>query len=174
MLSLRARQLVDIPSDSPLPDDLASLYDRFFAGKSYTTRFGEGWTFLPRGRDVDDDGFDCCLDHRTAQCYFFLDAEFRVYTTGEGSIQIASSFISLVEEDAILVSSVATGHSRRGFGQFPNYEAFFAAHGEYVCGWPEAQFNDREFARFFLGPSSVVRLGRFYSDDFLICGIEYF
>jgi hypothetical protein len=112
--------------------------------------------------------------HRTAQFDFVLDSEFRVYVECSGPIQIASSFVSLIEKDAILVSSRATGKSRRGFGQFQSYDAFFAAHGDYVSSWPEAQFDDKAFGRFFLGTSSVVGIGRFYSDEYLLGGIEYF
>jgi len=173
MLSTPARSLLSVPSNQALPSDPAALYDAFFAGRSYRTRFSEGWEFLPRGRDVEK-GFDRCLRHLTAQFDFFLDTDFQVYVECSDPIQIASSFISLVEEDAILVSSVATGRSRRGFGQFPSYDAFFAAHGDYVSSWPEARFDDKTFGRFLLGPSSVIGLGRFYSDEYLIGGIEYF
>lgn len=128
---------------------------------------------MPRGRYVER-GFDRCLMHRTAQFNFVMDSEFRVYVEDSGPVQIASSFVSLIEKDAILVSSRAIGKSRRGFGQFVSYDAFFTAHGDYVSSWLEAQFDDKAFGRFFLGPSSVVGLERFYSDEYLICGIEYF
>lgn len=177
MLSSTARSLLGILPGQALPSDLAELYDRYFASNAYRTRFDSGWCFSRRGAYVDG-GFDLCLSHLTAQYAFYLDSEFRVYVAAESDdsypIQIASSFISLAEEDAILVSSNATGGSRRGFGQFPSYDAFFAAHGDYVSDWPEAEFADSAFGRFFLGPTSVVGLGRFYSDEYLIGGMEYF
>jgi hypothetical protein len=139
-----------IPEDRTLPTDLADLYDTYFAGRSYQTRFGTGWTFLPRGRKVEE-GYDMCLEHRTAQCWFFMDSEFRVYVESDTPVQIASTYISLVEKDAILVGSVATGSSRRGFEQFPSMEAFLAAHGDCVQGWEEAPFADPAFGRYFLG-----------------------
>ncbi|QIF02072.1 hypothetical protein [Roseimicrobium sp. ORNL1] len=173
MLSPIARSLLGIPEGEPLPTDLAVLYDTHFAGRSYQTRFREGWTFLPRGHKVED-GYDTCLEHLTAQCWIFMDSEFKVYVEGDAPIQLASSYISLIEADAILVGSVATGTSRRGFGQFPSMEAFLAAHGDYVQGWEEAPFADPAFGRFFLGPRSVIGLSRFYSAEYLISAIEYF
>ena len=173
MLSAPARSLLGIPQDQVLPSDSAALYDAFFAGRSYQTRFHSGWDFLPRGQHIEN-GLDGCLSHLTAQFYFFLDSEFRVYVECSAPIQIASSFLSLVEKDAILTSSVATGGSRRGLGQFQSYDAFFSAHGGYVSGWREAHFDDKLFGRFLLGPASVIGLGRFYSDEYLINGIEYF
>lgn len=173
MLSSVARTILGIQLDEPLPTNLTALYDTYFADRSYTTRFGGGWNFHARDRKLDE-SYDCCLDHGTAQCSFFLDSELRVFTEGEAYIQIASSFISLIEADAILVGSIATGASRRGFGKFPSVEAFLAAHGSYIQGWQEAPFADPAFGRYFLGPRSVVGLSRFYSDEYLISAIEYF
>jgi hypothetical protein len=172
MLSIPARSLLGISSNEVLPLDPAALYDAYFAGRAYLTRFGEGWEFLCRGREVRS-GFDHCLIHRTAQFDFALDSELRVYVECSRPIQIASNIVSLVEKDGILVSSRATGQCRRGLGQFPSYEAFLATHGDYLSNWPEAEFDDKAFGRFFLGPSSVVGVGRFYSDEYLIGGIEY-
>lgn len=173
MLTAVARSLLKIPLDKVLPTNLAELYDTWFAGRCYHTRFGSGWTFGARGDSIDD-GFDQCLEHLTAQCHFYLDAELRVFVEAENPVQIASSFISLVEKDAILVNSVAVGERRRGFGTFPSMDAFMEAHGDYVKNWPEAPFDDPEFGRFYVGPQSVVGLGRCYSDEFLISGLEYF
>src|SRR4051794_30766372 len=173
MLSVAARTLLEIPADTVLPTALALLYDTHFAGHSYRTRFRSGWDFRPRGRNVEE-GFDSCLQHLTAPCWFYLDSEFRVFVEGEAPIQIASNFIFLVEVDAFLESSPATGRSRRGLGQFPSMDAFLAAHGDYIQGWQEAPFADRAFGHYFRGPSSVVGLSRFYSDDYLISAIEYF
>jgi hypothetical protein len=173
MLSVQARLLLGISPDCPLPSDLGVLYDGFFAGRSYETRFGEGWSFFPRGREIEDE-FDFCLSHRTAPFNFCLDSDFRVYTFASDGVQIASNFISLVEEDAVLVNSAATGIGRRGYGTFPSYDAFFSIHGEYVAGWPEAPFQDESFGRFLLGPKSVIGLRRHYSDDYWSVGLNIF
>ena len=172
-LSPTARSFLGISPNQVLPADLGDLYDRYFAGRSYRTRFSEGWEFEHRGLEILN-GRDRCLFHLIAQFDFSLDSEFRVYVECSGPVQIASSFISLVERDAILCDSVATGKSRRGLGQFKDCEAFFAAHGEYVSGWREADFDDKSFKRLLIGPTSVIGLGRIYSDKFSIVGIEYY
>jgi hypothetical protein len=172
MLSPVARSLLGIPLDRELPTDLPDLYDAYFAGHSYQTRFHSGWDFSPRGRNLVE-GYDMCLVHLTAQYHFYMDSEFRVYVDVGTPTQIASSFVSLIEEDAIFVGSAATGSSRRGFGQFPTMDAFLAAHGDYLQGWQEAIFADSAFGRYFLGPRSVIGLGRFYSGEYLISAIEY-
>src|SRR5258708_6576030 len=105
-LSATARSLLVIPPNEELPSDLGDLYDRFFAGRSYRTRFNSGWEFLPRGREILN-GRDRCLCHLTAQFDFSFDSAFRVYVECSGPVQIASNFISLVEKDAILSDSVA-------------------------------------------------------------------
>src|SRR6266571_6285175 len=111
MLSSEARHLLKIPKHADLPATLGDLYAHCFAGQSYETRFGEGWTFNRRGTDSTD-GYELCLSHRTAQFEFGLDHEFRVYVQCDKWVPIASSFISLVEEDALLVASSASGVRR--------------------------------------------------------------
>jgi hypothetical protein len=173
MLSTEARRLLRIPRDAALPVSLAELYDRWFAGRSYETRFGEGWTFNPRGMDWRD-GYDPCLHHRTAQFEFGLDSRFRVYVQCRSWILIASSFISLVERDALLVASSARGESRRGLGTFPNHEDFVMRHCDYLASFEEVMSPDPGFARVFRGHESVIIASRFYSAEYAICGIEYF
>lgn len=172
MLTLHARHLLKIPKNADLSAMLGDLYDQWFAGRTYETRFGEGWTFNRRGRD-NTDGYDLCLFHRTAQCEFGLDDRFRVYVQCDKWVPIASSFVSLVEKDALLVGSSARGDRRRGFGTFPTYEGFLTLHRDYLSSFQEVSY-DPEFARIFRGAESLVIASRFYSDDYAICGIEYF
>jgi len=174
MLSLSARQLLGIDPHIDLPTDLATLFDEFFVGKRYETRFDSGWSFDQRQGFAQEEieGFDPCLAHYTAPFNFALDERFSVYI--DFNTKIASSFVSLVEKDAILVASKGTGEKRRGFGTLPSFEAFFEQHGEYISGWLEAPHFDPEFYRMFIGPSSVVSVSRFYSQEYLVCGLEYF
>ncbi len=172
MLSLEARHLLNIPKHAFLSARLDDLYDDWFAGRSYETRFGGGWTFKRRGIDKAY-GYDLCLSHRTAQCEFGLDERFRVFVQCDQWVPIASSFISLVEEDAVLMGSSARGDRRRGFGTFPSFEAFLSLKRDYLSSFQEVS-RDPEFARIFRGTASVIIASRFYSDDYAICGIEYF
>src|SRR5690349_2618469 len=89
MLTLEARQLLEIPEHVQLPDGLDELYDGWFAGRRYETRFGGGWSFRARNNvrggepqhhfEARDEGYCICLGHRTAQFYFGLDEKLRVY-----------------------------------------------------------------------------------------------
>src|SRR5262245_50341236 len=183
MLTPQARELLKIPQHVQLPDTLNELYDHWIAGRSYETRFGGGWSFRPKESIRDGGpqhhleaqaaGYFVCLEHRTAQFWFGLDERFRVYVECDKWVPIASSFISLVEEDALLVASKAKGDRRRGFGTFRSYEEFLTRYGDYLSAFQEVG-QDREFARIFRGTESVVLASRFYSDDYAICGIEYF
>jgi hypothetical protein len=172
MLTPEARNLLRIPKQADLPARLEDLYDRWFAGQTYETRFGTGWTF--NRRDLKNrDGFDLCLWHRAAQFDFGMDDKIRVYVQCDKWVPIASSFVSILEEDALLVASNARGDRRRGFGRFPTYEKFLTQHGDYLSAFEEVG-RDEDFSRIFRGPESVVIASRFYSDDYAICGIEYF
>lgn len=129
-LSQGARQLLGIPLDAELPTDLAELYDQWFAGRSYETRFREGWSFEPRGQPSGLHGvrdLDCCLDHRTAQFYFGLDAALGVHVLCNDWVQIASSFTQLVEADAVLAASNGRGLDRRPLGNYASFEDFQAS-----------------------------------------------
>ncbi len=172
MLTSEARHLLKIPKHADLPTTLADLYDHWFAGRTYETRFGGGWTFNRRGTDSTD-GYDLCLSRRTAQFEFGLDDGFRAYVQCEKWVPIASSFVALLEEDALLVASSARGNRRRGFGTFPTYDEFLTLHRDYFSSFQEVS-HDPEFARIFRGAKSVIIASRFYSDDYAICGIEYF
>jgi hypothetical protein len=172
MLTSEARHLLKISKHADLPASLGDLYDHWFAGRTYETRFRKGWTFDRRGLDRPD-GYDHCLSHRTAQFEFGLDDGFRVYVQCDRWVRIASSFVSLLEQDALLVASNARGGRRRGFGTFPTYEKFLVLHRDYLSSFEEVSC-DPEFARIFRGPESVIIASRFYSDEYAICGIEYF
>jgi hypothetical protein len=172
MLTSEGRHLLKIPKHADLQVGLGDLYDQWLAGRTYETRFGGGWTFHRR-RSGSADGCDACLSHRTAQCEFGLDDRFRVYVQCEKWVRIASSFLSLLEEDALLTASNARGDRRRGFGTFPTYEKFLVLHRDYLSSFQEVSY-DPEFARIFRGPGSVIIASRFYSDEYAICGIEYF
>jgi hypothetical protein len=181
MLSPTARALLRIPDQIGLPESLAELYDRWFVGRSYETRFSEGWAFGPRGH-VDIPfvqallaaGYAPCLEHRTAQFWFALDSSFRVYVQCENWIPIASSFVSLVEQDAVLVDSIGRGEERRGFGCFSSFDEFVSKNSDYLAGFQELPSPDPEFSRFYRGPQSTIGAGRFYSDEYQIGALEYF
>ena len=173
MLSETARRLLKIPSDADLNLPLDELYDRWFAGRKYETRFGEGWRFEPRGKRSED-GYDLCLQERTAQMYIGMNSQFKVYVEGDAWTPIASNYLMLVETDALLVESKATGEERRGFGTFPNVEAFQAKHGSYLAKFEELPSPDHSFTRYFRGPKSMIIACRSWSDQHEICAIEYF
>jgi hypothetical protein len=172
MLTSEARNILRIPKHADLPTNLGELYDQWFAGKNYETRFGTGWTFNRKGIKKRD-GYDLCLWHQTAQFDFGVDDKFRVYVQCEHWVPIASSFVSLLEEDALLVASNAIGDKRRGFGTFPNYEEFLSRNKDYLSAFQEVG-GDEEFARFFRGSNSMIIAGRFYSDEYAIGGLEFF
>ena len=181
MLSVGARTLLKIPTQTNLPASLDSLYDQWFAGRSYETRFGGGWSFRSRGggniphyEEGRSAGYDICLEHRTAQFWFGLDSCFRVHVKCENWVRIASSFVSLVERDVLLVASPGRGERHRGFGCFPSFEGFLSRHSDYLAGFQEVLSPDPAFTRFFRGSESMVIASRFYSDEYEICGIEYF
>ena len=173
MLSAGARGLLKIPDEVVLPSSLGELYDRWFYGNDYETRFGEGWIFDKRGRRFQD-GYDVCISHRTAQFAFGLDREFRLHVLCDGWVQIASSFLSIVENDAVMVASKARGGKRRGFGTFPGFEEFVSRQRDYLSEFQEIASPDPEFKRIFIGPKTVVTAERFYTDQYLIGAIEYF
>ena len=182
ILSPQARQLLKVPKQAELPTALDELYSSWFAGRSYVTRFGGGWSFdamsgydgdIQHSQDAQAEGYCICLEHRTAQFWFGLDAAFRVYVQCDEWILIASSFVALVEEDAMLEASNVRGGRRRGFGTFSSFEEFLVRHRDYLSSFQEVS-HDPEFARIFRGDKSVVIASRFYSDDYAICGIEYF
>jgi len=171
MLSTEARRLLRIPKNAVLPVSLGELYDRWFAGRSYKTRFG-GWKFEARG--ASQDGlYDLCLEHPTAQFNFGLDPECRVYVECENWIPIASSFISLVEEDAFLVASGVRKDRVRGLGRFSDYNQFLLQHRDYLARFREVTL-DPEFTRAFQGAESIIMASRFYSDEHVIFCYEYF
>ncbi len=132
-LSEGARWLMGIPPDAELPSDPGDLYDRWFAGRSYETYFG-GWAFEPRGQQqlhppsipLGVRRLECCLEHRIAQFVFGLDEEFGVHVLCNDWVQIASSFTTLVEEDAMLASS---GHWRDAhwLGDYASFDDFVAS-----------------------------------------------
>lgn len=183
MLSPQARKLLQIPKQAQLPTELNQLYDHWIAGRGYETRFGTGWRFMSRSSARDGSmpyqqaayaaGFTICLEHRTAQSWFSLDSDFRVFVECEDWVQIASSFLNLIEEDASLVASNAKGDARRGLGEFPSFEEFWAEHGDYLSSF-EAIGRDQGLGRMFRGPKSVVTISRFHSDEFSLTGIEYY
>ena len=175
MLSAGARALLEIPRDADLPTSLDSLYDRWFAGRRYETPFGGGWSFSSRGggtiahaEEARASGYDICLEHRTAQFWFGLDNCFRVHVECESWVRIASSFVSLVERDALLVASPGRGKRRRGFGCFPNFEEFVSRHSDYLAAFQAVPSPDPEFTRYFRGLESMVIASRFYSDEYEI------
>lgn len=183
MLSKQVRQLLGIPAQASLPDTPDALYEDWFAGRSYETRFGEGWSFASRASVSESgmphhlaallDGYLVCLEHRTAQSWFAMDEEYRVYVECEGWVQIASTLLRLVEVDGLLVESNAKGDRRRGLGQFSSFEDFERSQREYLSRFQEVSLNP-EFARVFRGSESVIVASRFHSDAYAICGIEYF
>ena len=173
MLSEAARRLLKIPSEADLNLPLDELYDRWFAGRTYETRFGYGWSFEPRGKRVDGD-HDLCLQHRTGQMCIGMDSQFKVYAEGDAWTPIASNYLMLVETDALLVESKATGEERRGLGKFPTVESFQAKYGSYLAKFEELPSPDHSFTRYFQGPQSMIITCRSWSDQHEICAIEYF
>lgn len=173
MLSKTARFLLKIPINANLNLPLDELYDQWFAGRVYETRFGDGWSFKPRGCRYEN-GYDLCLEHRTGQFCVGMDSLFKVYVEGETWTPIASSYIMLVETDALLVESNALGGERRGFSSFSNVEDFQTKHGGYLGKFEEVLGSDHSFTRFFRGPQSMIVLSRSLSDESEICAIEYF
>jgi hypothetical protein len=174
-LSQGARQLLGIPLDVELPSDPAELYDHWFAGRTYETRFGEGWSFAPRGQPLGLQGvrdLDCCLDHRTAQFYFGLDEELGVHVLNNDWIQIASSYTKLVEADAILAASKGRGLDRRMLGNYASFEDFLASNGERLALFREVEL-DPGFHIAFVGEKSAVLAGRPYEDEYSIWACEY-
>src|SRR3954470_10227370 len=121
MLTAAARRLLKIPKTAVLPETLAELYDGWFAGRNYRTRLGKGWAFNRRG-GWQDGPYDICLEQHTAQCWFGLDREFRVYVECDHWVPIASSFAALVKTDALLEGSRARNERMRGFGRFPSHD----------------------------------------------------
>ncbi len=177
MLSPEARKLLKrfllpIPQGAVLPETLDELYDQWFEGRSFATRFEPGWTFSRR--KVERDGvYDLCLEQHTAQFNFGLDPEFRVFVQCKNWIPIASSFVSLVEQAAFVVASGVRKETLRGLGRFPTHEAFVNQHREYLADFQEVKL-DPEFTRAFKGPKSIVMAARFYSDEPLFTCYEYF
>jgi hypothetical protein len=182
MLTPQARRLLDIPESAVLPESLDDLYEQWFAGRGYETRFGGGWTFATKHPSSEDalpfevesqaQGYSVCLVHRTAQCWFALDAQHRVYVEGDEWIPIASSFVALVEEDAHLLASNATGEGIRGHGLFRSFEEFLEVHAAYMSAFKEV-WRDEGFARVYHGPRSAIIASRFYTVEYGICVIEH-
>jgi len=183
MLNKEVRKLLGIPNQALLPDTLPALYDGWFAGRGYETRFGEGWKFasrasvsksgMPHHLAALTEGYVVCLEHQAAQSWFAMDEAFRVYVECEEWVQIASSFLRLVEVDALLVESNAKGDRRNGLGTFPTFEEFEKSLQGYLSTFQEVT-RDFEFTRVYRGAKSVIVASRFHSDEYAICGIEYF
>lgn len=173
MISAAARKLLKIPTSVKLPEEPAELYDRWFAGRKYETRFGDGWSFS-RSEKSSSDLYDLCLEHRTAQFYFGLDSKYSVYVDCGEWIQIATSFVDLVEEDAILVESNATGKKRRGIGYYKSFDDFIAQNSDFLLAFKEIPITDKVYSRLFQGPKSIVIVSRFYTVEYKVYAIEFF
>jgi hypothetical protein len=174
-LSAGARSLLGIPLDAQLPTGLPGLYDRWFAGRRYETRFGEGWSFGPRGQPLGLDtprDLDCCLEHRTAQFDFGLDEKMGVHVLCRDWVQIASSFTKLVEADSILVASRGIRRERQPLGNYASFDDFLAANRSLLTGFREISL-DPGFHIAFVGEKSAVLAGRFYTDEYSIWACEY-
>lgn len=173
MISAAARKLLKIPANAKLPEDPAELYDGWFAGRNYKTRFGTGWSFSKSEKNASD-LYDLCLEQRAAQFYFGLDSKYSVYVDCGEWIQIATSFVDLVEVDAILVESNATGKKRRGIGSYKSFDDFIAQNSDFLLAFKEITFSDKVYSRLFQGPKSIVIVGRFYTLEYLVHAIELF
>ena len=169
MLSAKARQMLKIPQDAVLPESMDELYDNWFAGRGYQTRF-DRWVFKPRTK-VDDGIYVYCLEQYTAQCDFGLDMNFRVCVQCENWIRIASSFVALVETDAVLEQSPAR-KIVRGLGQFPSQEEFMARHAGHLEGFQDIS-ADPLFCRILQGPKSLAVSRRFYTNELAFTAVEY-
>jgi hypothetical protein len=171
MLTIEARRILGIPLNVGLPPSLGELYDHWFAGRSYKTSSGLGWTFNPR-REDQRNGYDLCLEQHTAQFWFGLDHAFRVYVQCEAWIPMASSFVSLVEGDAILEVSQAKIKRMRSLGKFPSQDEFAAKHADQLHAFQDIS-PDPEFSRIFQGPESLIVSSRFYSKTPVFNVTEY-
>jgi hypothetical protein len=175
MLSLKARQMLKIPPHAVLPESLGDLYDQWFAGRKYRTRFDSRfeprWIFKKRDEFEDGIYFDC-LEHYTAQFYFGLDTDFRVCVHCTDWIPIASSFVALVETDAVLEESPARKDNIHGLGKYSCHEEFISLHADYLQGFHDIS-ADPEFTRILQGPNSLVVSGRFYTDEPTFSVVEY-
>ena len=170
MLSAKARQMLKIPQDVVLPESMDELYDNWFAGRGYQTRF-DRWTFKPR-TELDEGIFVNCLEQYTAQCDFGLDMNFRVCVQCENWIPIASSFVALVETDAVLEQSRARKDTIHPFGKFPSHGEFMARHAGHLQGFQDIS-ADPDFSRILQGPKSLVVSRRFYTDELAFTAFEY-
>jgi hypothetical protein len=167
--------MLKIPQGAALPGSLGNLYDQWFSGRKYRTRFDPvfqpRWIFRSRGELEDDIYFDC-LERYTAQFNFGLDATFRVCVQCTNWIPIASSFVALVETDAVLEQSRARKDHVRGLGRFPSQDDFLVRHADYLQGFQDIS-ADPEFDRILLGPKSLVVSSRFYTDEPTFTAVEY-
>jgi hypothetical protein len=170
MLSAKARQMLKIPQDVVLPELLDELYDKWFAGRRYQTRF-DRWIFKPR-TEPDDGIYVDCIEHYTAQYDFGLDMNFRVCIQCGNWIPIATSFVALVETDAVLEQSRARKDAIRPFGKFPSHDEFMAKHAGYLQGFQDIS-ADPDFSRILQGPKSLVVSRRFYTDELAFTAFEY-
>jgi hypothetical protein len=175
MLSAKARQMLKIPKNAALPGSMGELYDHWFAGRTYRTRFDSWleprWIFKARGELESGIYFDC-LERYTAQFNFGLDINFRVCVQCANWIPIASSFVALVETDAVLEQSRARKDKSRGLGRFPSQEEFLAKHAESLRGFQDISV-DPAFERILQGPASLIVSGRFYTEEPTFHVVEY-
>jgi hypothetical protein len=175
MLSTKARHLLKISEHAVLPVSMDDLYDHWFAGRSYRTRFDRRleprWIFKRR-EELEDGIYVDCLEHYTAQFYFGLDSSFRVCVKCRDWVPIASSFVSLVETDALLEASPARKDQVLGLGRFRSQDEFMTRCADHLIGFHDIG-ADPDFARVLQGPKSLVVSSRFYSDEPRFNAVEY-
>jgi hypothetical protein len=172
MLSSNARRLLGIRRNAILPAGLGELYDHYFAGRSYKTRFQIGWTFTRRG-EWQLDSYDVCLERYTAQFNFGLDPECGVYVQCNNWIPIASSIAALVETDAVLAASRGRPDKLRGLGRFPSHDEFISQYADYLSCFQDIS-PDPKFTRILQGPESIVVAFRFYLEEPTFNAVEYY
>jgi len=167
VFSAEARKLLQIPTNEIQPSTLAETYSRWVAGRSYSTKGRGTWSFGPRGQ-LEVDGLDACVDHKTAQFYFGIDEQFRVFVQCKDWVQIASSVFSLIEQDALLNSQGVQGGRSGWGGMFSSFEEYTLKCRQELPDFVELPSPDPDFFRLLRGPTEVAYATRFYTDKFAV------